>query len=71
MTTTELRNHLIELEAERAVAIASSARRFTPPSENESGVTLTIPMTDGRGKRSSMGGGCTPRAYGRRATGGG
>src|SRR5262245_50632317 len=39
----------------RAEAIASAARKFTPPSENESGVTLTTPITDGRGKRSAIG----------------
>jgi hypothetical protein len=39
----------------RADATASSARKLTPPSENESGVTLTTPITDGRGNRSSIG----------------
>jgi len=28
---------------------------LTPGSENESGVTLMTPITDGRGKRCSMG----------------
>jgi hypothetical protein len=28
---------------------------LTPPSENESGVTLTTPMTDGRRNRCSIG----------------
>jgi hypothetical protein len=28
---------------------------LTPPSENESGVTLTTPITEGRGNRSSRG----------------
>src|SRR5438105_15079848 len=45
----------------RAVAAAASGSRLTPPSENESGVTLTTPMTDGRGKRSSIGGRTTFR----------
>ena len=35
---------------------AGSTRKCTPPSENESGVTLITPITDGRGKRSSIGG---------------
>src|SRR5581483_11275613 len=39
----------------RAEAAAVSGSRLTPPSENESGVTLTTPITDGRGKRSSIG----------------
>src|SRR5579863_1431143 len=39
----------------RAAAAAMSASRCTPPSENESGVTFTTPMTDGRGKRCSIG----------------
>jgi hypothetical protein len=39
-----------------AVAAASSGSKLTPPSENESGVTLTTPMMEGRGKRWSMGG---------------
>ena len=38
----------------RAEATASSARKLTPPSENESGVTLTTPITDGRGKREAI-----------------
>src|SRR5205823_3086342 len=38
----------------RAAAAATSASRCTPPSEKESGVTLITPITDGRGKRSSM-----------------
>src|SRR3954453_12355891 len=41
----------------RAAAAATPGSRCTPPSENESGVTLTTPMTDGRGKRCSIG--CT------------
>ena len=40
----------------RAVAAAVQGSKFTAPSENESGVTLTIPITLGRGKRSSAGG---------------
>ena len=39
----------------RALATASSGSKLTPPSENESGVTLTTPITDGRGKRCSIG----------------
>ena len=31
-----------------ACATAASARRKSPPSEKESGVTLTMPMTSGR-----------------------
>src|SRR4249919_2159834 len=37
----------------RAEAIASAGSRLTPPSENESGVTLTTPITLGLGNRSS------------------
>src|SRR5262245_44782921 len=64
----------------RAEATASSARKLTPPSENESGVTLTTPITEGRGNRSSIGSvtpasviGGGPRRPGgaRRAPGGG
>jgi len=29
--------------------------KWTPPSENESGVTLMTPITAGAGKRSSIG----------------
>ena len=39
-----------------AAVTAASTRRCTPPSENESGVTLITPITDGAGKRSSIGG---------------
>jgi len=39
-----------------ASVTAGSRRRKTPPSENESGVTLITPMTDGRAKRCSSGG---------------
>ena len=39
----------------RAAAAETSGSRWTPPSENESGVTLTTPITDGRGNRSSTG----------------
>ena len=39
----------------RAAAIATSGRRCTPPSAKLSGVTLTIPITAGRRKRSSSG----------------
>src|SRR4030095_14991608 len=46
----------------RADATASSGRKVTPPSENESGVTLTTPITDGRGNRSSIGGLIAPRS---------
>src|SRR6185437_13036743 len=38
-----------------AESAASPGSKLTPPSENESGVTLTTPITDGRGKRSSRG----------------
>src|SRR5262245_13416280 len=38
----------------RAAATAASVAKWAPPSENESGVTFTTPMTDGRGKRSSI-----------------
>ena len=36
-----------------AASTATAGSRWTPPSENESGVTLTTPITDGRGNRSS------------------
>ena len=39
----------------RAEAAAVSGSRLTPPSKNESGVTLTMPITEGRGNRSSIG----------------
>ena len=42
-------------ELRRVEATASAGSRLTPPSENESGVTLTTPITDGRGKRCSIG----------------
>ena len=38
----------------RAEAIASSGRKRTLPSKKESGVTLTTPITEGRGKRCSI-----------------
>jgi len=38
-----------------AAVTAGSTRRCTPPSEKESGVTLITPITDGAGKRSSIG----------------
>jgi hypothetical protein len=38
-----------------AAVTAASARRWTPPSEKESGVTLITPITDGAGKRSPIG----------------
>ena len=37
-------------------AAAAAGWRWTPPSEKESGVTLTTPITDGRANRSSIGG---------------
>src|SRR5919204_1677967 len=40
----------------RAETIAASGSRLTPPSEKESGVTFTTPITEGRGKRSASGG---------------
>src|SRR5262249_4480781 len=40
----------------RAAAAAVSGSRWTPPSENESGVTLTMPITEGRGKRFDISG---------------
>src|SRR4029453_9617668 len=46
----------------RADSTATSGRKLTPPSENESGVTLTTPITDGRGNRSSIGGLIAPRS---------
>src|SRR5262249_41191382 len=36
-----------------AAATAAAGARLMPPSENESGVTLTTPITAGRGKRST------------------
>src|SRR6185436_7964623 len=51
----------------RACASAAAGSRYCPPSENESGVTLTTPMTNGRTSSSSWrphfsfkrsGGGC-------------
>ena len=33
-----------------AASTATAGSRWTPPSENESGVTLTTPITDGRGE---------------------
>ena len=39
----------------RPAAAASSAEAYDPPSEKLSGVTLTTPITAGRGKRSSCG----------------
>src|SRR5919204_6087351 len=39
----------------RPAATAAAGWKCTPPSENESGVTLTTPITDGRAKRSSIG----------------
>ena len=38
-----------------AAVTAASTRRWTPPSENESGVTLITPITDGAGNRSAIG----------------
>ena len=38
-----------------AVVTAGSTLKCTPPSENESGVTLITPITAGAGKRSSIG----------------
>ncbi|CFE00983.1 Uncharacterised protein [Bordetella pertussis] len=37
----------------RAWAIALSVSACSPPSENESGVTLTMPMTSGRSRSNS------------------
>src|SRR5690348_2414723 len=37
-------------------SIARSGEKYAPPSENESGVTLTIPMTRGRGRFASSDG---------------
>src|SRR5262245_64750747 len=39
----------------RTEVTASSVRKLTPPSEKESGVTFTTPITDGRGNRCSAG----------------
>ena len=50
---------------------AESTRRCTPPSENESGVTLITPITDGAGKRSSIAGRADISGYFRGWTGGG
>jgi hypothetical protein len=38
--------------------MAACGCRKAPPSENESGVTLTTPMTLGRGRSSSIAGIC-------------
>src|SRR5262249_13326184 len=40
----------------RAAVTAATGSRCAPPSENESGVTLITPITDGRLNRSSIGG---------------
>ena len=45
----------------RAAAAATSGSRWSPPSEKLSGVTLTIPITAGRCKRSSTAGRLTLR----------
>src|SRR3954454_8820426 len=39
----------------RAEATAASGSKLTPPSEKESGVTLTTPITEGRENRSRIG----------------
>jgi len=40
----------------QAEVTAASTRRCTPPSENESGVTLRTPITEPQTKRCSIGG---------------
>ena len=45
----------------RAVAAATSGSRLSPPSEKLSGVTLTTPITEGRGQHSASGGRLTRR----------
>ena len=62
------RRFTADVHDRRAVGDRAAARcdrvlraRFAPPSEKESGVTLTTPITEGAGKRSSSGG-LTPPA---------
>ena len=45
----------------RAVATAAAGSRLSPPSEKLSGVTLTTPITEGRGQHSASGGRLTRR----------
>ena len=62
-TAADVHDRRAGLEHPHADVTAASTRRWTPPSENESGVTLITPITEGRRNRSSIGGLVDTSAY--------